>query len=292
MSRSFFTLLGGTQRLAEGIGSYLKIWVRRTLETATLCLLGLALSGCAVTSEAVSSLRRDDLDTDTSARSSVPLEYIEIDQDITELQAMLRRDWATNSRRAEDAALAVPAVASLSTRREPLPLQIPRRLEVLTTADSILARIEMPVFGVSPEELENTFGAPRDGGRRRHRGIDIFAPKGTPAIAATDGQISFIGTQSKAGKCVWLTNDNGVSFFYAHLDRWAAGIYEGKKVTAGDVLGYVGKTGNARKSSHHLHFAIHRESQAVNPYPYLVNSTRVARAEPELSGGFVSAGAQ
>lgn len=270
----------------------MKIRARRTLETATLCLLGLALSGCAVTSEAVASLRRDDLDADISSRSAVPLEYIEIDQDITELQAMLRRDWAANSRRSEEAALAVPAVAPLPATRQPLPLEIPRRIEVLTTADSILARIEMPVFGVSPEELQNTFGAPRDGGRRRHRGIDIFAPKGTPAIAATDGQISFIGTQSKAGKCVWLTNDNGVSFFYAHLDRWAAGIYEGKQVRAGDVLGYVGKTGNARKSSHHLHFAIHRESQAVNPYPYLVNSTRVARAEPELSGGFVSAGAQ
>lgn len=256
-----------------------------------LCLLGLGLSGCAVTSGAISSLQRDDLDMQPSTRAAVPLEYIELDQDITELQAMLRRDWAANSRRSEEASLAAPA--ALTPRSvTAAPETIPRRLELLSTADGLLARIEMPVFGVRPEALENTFGAPRDGGRRRHRGIDIFAPKGTPVIAASDGLISFIGTQSKAGKCVWLVNDSGVSFFYAHLDRFAAGLYEGKPVRSGDVLGYVGRTGNARKSGHHLHFAIHRESQALNPYTYLVNSMRIARAEPELGGGFVAAGAQ
>lgn len=259
--------------------------------------MALSLSGCAVTSGAISALRSDDLDSEVSSRSTVPLEYIEIDQDITELQAMLRRDWAANSRRAEEAAQAIPAVAKLPSVQEPrvatdTPITIPRRLEVVTTADSVLARIEMPVSGIRPEELENSFGAPRDGGRRRHRGIDIFAPKGTPVIAATEGHISFIGTQSKAGKCVWLVNDSGVSFFYAHLDRWAAGLYEGKHVRAGDVVGYVGRTGNARKSGPHLHFAIHLDSQAVNPYPYLVSSIRIARADPELSGGFVAAGAQ
>jgi murein DD-endopeptidase MepM/ murein hydrolase activator NlpD len=275
----------------------LKIGTRRSLEGVLLCLLGASLSGCAATSGAISSLRGDNVDSSSPSRGTVSLEYIEIDQDITELQAMLRRDWAANSRRAEAAAQAVPAVAKLPSVQEPrsgtdTPMTISRRLEVLTTADTILGRIEMPVFGVSPEELQNTFGAPRDGGRRRHRGIDIFAPRGTPAIAASSGQISFIGTQSKAGKCVWLVNDSGVSFFYAHLDRWAAGLYEGKQIRAGDVVGYVGRTGNARKSGPHLHFAIHRESQAVNPYPYLVNSIRVARAEPDLSGGFVAAGAQ
>ncbi|MCM2316992.1 MAG: M23 family metallopeptidase [Thermoanaerobaculia bacterium] len=264
---------------------------RRTLEAAILCLLALGLSGCAVTSGAISSLRRDDLDTQPPARAALPLEYIELDQDITELQAMLRRDWAANSRRSEEASQAVPAVFPRPSVTEE-PEAMPRRLEVLSTADGLLARIEMPVFGVRPEELANTFGAPRDGGRRRHRGIDIFAPRGTPAIAASDGVVSFIGTQSKAGKCVWLVNDSGLSFFYAHLDRFAAGLFEGQQVRAGDVLGYVGRTGNARKSGHHLHFAIHRESQALNPYPYLVNSMRVARAEPELGGGFVAAGAQ
>lgn len=256
-----------------------------------VCLLGLGLSGCAVTSGAISSLQRDDLDRQPAARAAVPLEYIELDQDITELQAMLRRDWAANSRRSEEASQAAPTALAPRSVTE-APETIPRRLEVLSTADGLLARLEMPVFGVRPESLANTFGAPRDGGRRRHRGIDIFAPKGTPAIAASDGMISFIGTQSKAGKCVWLVNDSGVSFFYAHLDRFAAGLYEGKPVRSGDVLGYVGRTGNARKSGPHLHFAIHRESQALNPYPYLVNSIRVARSEPELGGGFVAAGAQ
>jgi murein DD-endopeptidase MepM/ murein hydrolase activator NlpD len=263
-------------------------------------LLGSLLSGCAVTSAAVGSFRTEPADAEDGPVNAVlPLEYIEIDQDITEFQAVMRRDWAAHARRSEDAAQAVSSLARLTPVPDPRgtlesPPAAPRRIEIHSTADSILQRIEMPVYGVEPEALVNSFGAPRDGGRRRHRGIDIFAPRGTPVIAVSEGEISFIGTQSKAGKCIWLVNDAGVSFFYAHLDKFAAGLFEGQRVQPGDVIGYVGKTGNARKSGHHLHFAIHRESQAVNPYPYLVNSTRVARAqrEPELGGGFASAGAQ
>lgn len=253
-----------------------------------------------MTSGAIRSLRPEPADAEDSPVSAVlPLEYIEIDQDITELQAMLRRDWAANSRRSEEASRATVVLVKIPAEsRNPSvtdsSLDAPRsRIEIhSSTADTLLSRIEMPVSGVEPEDLVNTFGAPRDGGRRRHRGIDIFAPKGTPIVAVSEGQISFIGTQSKAGKCIWLVNDAGVSFFYAHLDKWASGLYEGKQVRAGEVIGYVGKTGNARRSGHHLHFAIHRDSQAVNPYPYLVNSTRVARSEPTLGGGFVAAGAQ
>jgi len=276
----------------------LNIRARRALDALSICLLGLAVSGCAVTSTAIGTLRDEPLDVESSASAALPLGYIEIDQDITELQAMLRRDWAVSSSRSEEAARAVPAVATLpAVTAEPhsisdTPEPLSRRIEIQTAADALLSRIEMPVSGVAPEDLENSFGAPRDGGRRRHRGIDIFAPKGTPAVAVTEGQISFIGTQSKAGKCVWLVNDAGVSVFYAHLDRWASGLYEGKPVRAGEVIGYVGKTGNARRSGAHLHFAIHRESQALNPYPYLVNSARVVRADPMLGGGFVAAGAQ
>ncbi|MBI2212384.1 MAG: M23 family metallopeptidase [Acidobacteria bacterium] len=253
-----------------------------------------------MTSSAIRSLRPDPADADDGPVSAIlPLEYIEIDQDITELQAMLRRDWAANSRRSEEASRATivlvklpsePSIPSLSDSS----LDSPRpKIEIhSTSADSLLSRIEMPVSGVLPDDLVNTFGAPRDGGRRRHRGIDIFAPKGTPIFAVSEGTISFIGTESKAGKCIWLVNDAGVSFFYAHLDKWASGLYEGKQVRAGETIGYVGKTGNARNSGYHLHFAIHRESQAVNPYPYLVSSVRIVRAEPALGGGFVGAGAQ
>jgi murein DD-endopeptidase MepM/ murein hydrolase activator NlpD len=256
------------------------------------------LSGCAVTSSAMKSLRPEPADAeDTPATAALPLEYIEIDQDITELQAMLRRDWAANSRRSDEAAQAKVVLVKLPPAQSrpsvtDSSLDVPHRIEINSGVDSVLARIEMPVSGVQPEELVNSFGAPRDGGRRRHRGIDIFAPKGTPIVAVTDGQISFIGTESKAGKCIWLVNDAGVSFFYAHLDKWASGLYEGQAVRAGQTIGYVGKTGNARRSGSHLHFAIHRESQAVNPYPYLVNSTRIVRSDPTLSGGFVAAGAQ
>lgn len=276
----------------------MNIRATRALDTVVIFLLGFLLSGCAVTSSALKSVRPSPADAEDGPASLVlPLEYIEIDQDITELQAMLRRDWAVNARRAEEANRATVALVNLPANRSKprttdASLDTRPRIEIHSGADAVLARIEMPVVGVQPEDLVNSFGASRDGGRRRHRGIDIFAPKGTPVVAVSDGQISFIGTESKAGKCLWLVNDAGVSFFYAHLDKWASGLHEGQSVRAGDVVGYVGRTGNARHSSHHLHFAIHRESQAVNPYSYLVTSTRIAHSDSIVSGGFVAAGAQ
>jgi murein DD-endopeptidase MepM/ murein hydrolase activator NlpD len=146
----------------------------------------------------------------------------------------------------------------------------------------------MPVVGLTARDLEDSWHAPRDGGTRLHTGIDIFAPKGTPIVAVSDGIISYIGDQPKGGHCLWLTTEIGVSFYYAHLDRWAPGIYEGMEVQSGDLLGFVGNTGNAIHTPSHLHFAINRDDAPVNPYPLLVQSTptRHAHVRAALSGGF------
>lgn len=154
---------------------------------------------------------------------------------------------------------------------------------------AVLSALTMPVVGLNPERLYDSWGDPRDGGKRRHRGIDIFAPRGTQVVAVTDAYISFIGNYGKGGRSVWLTTEDGVSFYYAHLDRWVAGIYEGMAVRKGDALGYVGNTGNATSTPPHLHFAVLQNDEAVNPYPVLRNATRSV-ARPVVVGGFAGGG--
>lgn len=146
--------------------------------------------------------------------------------------------------------------------------------------------LNMPVVGVRPDDLYDSWGDARDGGKRKHRGIDIFASKGTPVVAVADGIVSFIGDQPKGGHCVWLTTENGASFYYAHLDRWASGLYEGMEVRSGDLLGYVGNTGNAKTTPPHLHFAVNENDEMVNPYPILTKASVVKRARigVELGG--------
>lgn len=156
---------------------------------------------------------------------------------------------------------------------------------------NILSTLLMPVVGLSPDKLYDSWGDPRDGGRRRHRGIDIFAPRGTPVVAVTDSYISYIGNWGKGGRSLWLTTDEGVSFYYAHLDRWAPGIYEGLGVRKGDIVGYVGNTGNAVSTPPHLHFAVLLNEEAVNPYPVLRKAMR-SKGQPILSGGGLGSGTQ
>jgi murein DD-endopeptidase MepM/ murein hydrolase activator NlpD len=148
----------------------------------------------------------------------------------------------------------------------------------------------MPVVGVKNRDLSDSWHDPRDGGARLHTGIDIFAPKGTEVVAVVDGIISYIGVQPKGGNCLWLTTESGSSFYYAHLDRWAAGLYEGMEVQAGDLLGYVGNTGNAKYTPSHLHFGVNQNDEMVNPYPLLTKAAPVqhARVHVSLTGGPVA----
>lgn len=124
------------------------------------------------------------------------------------------------------------------------------------------AALAFPVPGLSLPAIHSTFGAPRDAGRRSHHGVDIFAPRGTPVVAAADGVVS-VRTSDLGGQVIWLRDRRGGRrLYYAHLNGWA--VADGADVKIGDVIGFVGNTGNARTTPPHLHFGVYERGPAVS----------------------------
>lgn len=129
--------------------------------------------------------------------------------------------------------------------------------------------LAFPVQGKDSRNIASFWGNPRDGGRRSHEGIDIFAVRGTPALAAADGYVSRVNINRLGGKVVWLTDSkNNQTLYYAHLDSQL--VSAGQRVKVGDTLGLIGNTGNAKTTAPHLHFGIYRFGEgAVDPLPYV-----------------------
>jgi murein DD-endopeptidase MepM/ murein hydrolase activator NlpD len=133
-----------------------------------------------------------------------------------------------------------------------------------------------PVFG--PASFGDSFGGPRPGVPGGwHHGEDIFAPLGTPLLACADGTIHTVGFNRLGGYRLWLRDESGNEFYYAHLSAYSPLAVEGNSVEAGDVIGFVGDTGDAEGGSPHLHFEIHPAAMlglgydgVVAPYPILV----------------------
>ncbi|GLQ00486.1 hypothetical protein GCM10007891_23390 [Methylophaga thalassica] len=141
----------------------------------------------------------------------------------------------------------------------------------MATGGSLL----FPVDGAKQRDIGSIFGDPRDGGARKHHGVDIFAKKGTPITAVIDG-VARTDTGGLGGKHIWLSGGmfglGSARYYYAHLDSFA--VESGDKVKKGDVIGYVGNTGNARTTPPHLHFGIYAGGP-VDPAPFLKPEPRL-----------------
>ena len=140
----------------------------------------------------------------------------------------------------------------------------------------------VPVAGVRPEQLLDTFADARSEGRS-HDAIDIPAAAETPVLAAADGKIVKLFQSERGGTTIYqLSSNQELVFYYAHLSRYADGLAEGDMVRQGQVIAYVGDTGNAGAGNYHLHFSIaavadpkrHWEGTNINPYPLLQNRAR------------------
>ena len=133
------------------------------------------------------------------------------------------------------------------------------------------ASMTFPVSGRTSASVKSFFLDPRDNNRRQHHGIDIFAPRETPIVAAADGDVTFVGTSQLGGNIVWVWDAaRQQSHYYAHMSRQA--VAAGARVKAGMVLGYVGNTGNARTTPPHLHFGIYSRGEGpINPLPFVQN---------------------
>lgn len=196
----------------------------------------------------------------------------------------LRRELGTEAKRLQsERQLRAKRLAELRAQRDRLQAQlrstqadyarVKRRLDAVRSGGSLPTGIAsapggngmvFPVAG--PHYYANTWGASRSGGRRRHQGTDIMSPRGTPCVAVLSGTVS-ARSNSLGGLTLWLRSDSGWSFYYAHLSGYAV---RSGRVRAGQVIGYVGATGNAAGGAPHLHFQMHpRGGAPVNPYPYL-----------------------
>jgi murein DD-endopeptidase MepM/ murein hydrolase activator NlpD len=130
-----------------------------------------------------------------------------------------------------------------------------------------------PVRGLA--SFGDSFGAPRMTGTpyaHWHEGTDVFAPAGTELVAVEDGVITRTSDNTLGGISVYLVGESGIEYYYAHLSGYAPGVTGGVSVDRGDVVGYLGSTGNARGGSPHLHFEVHVGGRPVNPYPILATA--------------------
>jgi len=159
------------------------------------------------------------------------------------------------------------------------PVASPATTPAVTAAPTPLSSgLVLPVAGVTPSQLVDTYTQARGEGRV-HDAIDIMAPAGTPVLAAVDGPVAKLFTSERGGITVYQFDDAGRRvYYYAHLQGYAAGLAEGQRLRQGQVIGYVGSSGNASPEAPHLHFTVGdlgpdkqwSKSTPVNPYPLLL----------------------
>lgn len=159
----------------------------------------------------------------------------------------------------------------------PAPVQPSGGTGVASVSDAALL---LPVLGIQHSELTDTFNQTR-GSTRIHEALDIMAPRGREVVAVADGKLVKLFNSKQGGLTVYQFDPSErFAYYYAHLDRYAPGLVEGKSLKRGELIGYVGSTGNANPAAPHLHFAVFElgpekrwwEGKPINPYPLLRGS--------------------
>jgi len=149
-------------------------------------------------------------------------------------------------------------------------------------ASAVHGKLLVPVQGIRLANLSNTYDQPR-GNQRQHEALDIMAPKGTPVLAASDGKVAKLFTSKPGGTTLYQFDPlEKYAYYYAHLDRYADGIKEGMDLKRGDVIGYVGVTGNSDPNAPHLHFAVFEltpekqwwKGTPLNPFPLMSDAAQ------------------
>lgn len=174
-------------------------------------------------------------------------------------------------------ALALLAAAAVLVWHLPF-MDWPRTLWQLSRMSAPVA-LPVPVEGIAARDIAPSFGAPRSGDRT-HDGIDIFATRGTPVLSATRGVVLSMRESGIGGKQIWVIGPARERHYYAHLDAWASGLEDRDVLVPGQLLGYVGDTGNARGTPPHLHYGIYGEGGALDPLPRLLAGTGVSTVDP------------
>ena len=182
-------------------------------------------------------------------------------------------------------ALATSACARPRITSQPAPEVSPVTASLTPEAALAAKSLIIPVKGVDASRVKDSYTAGRGGGRT-HDALDIMAPRGTPVIAADAGTILRLRTNEAGGITIYqLDPDERFIYYYAHLDGYETGIVEGMKIHQGDVLGFVGTTGNAPKNTPHLHFQVmlyrgkgqYWGGEPINPHPFLSRASDSAR---------------
>ena len=188
-------------------------------------------------------------------------------------------------------AAALLCFAAMATAADPQ--AVPVAQEAAKPAPALSApeppALLMPVQGVDPKDLRDTYTDQRGGGMRVHEALDILAPHGTPVLAVDSGRIAKLFLSKPGGITIYQFDPQGrFAYYYAHLDGYAEGLKEGQTVQRGQLLGYVGSTGNASPDAPHLHFGIFRldaeqrwwTGVPMNPFPYLSEGIRNDALKP------------
>lgn len=178
------------------------------------------------------------------------------------------RDYAPLARRLLVAALLIAGLVATGWWAWQQPFMAPTRMLWEISRMPAPASLPMPVRGVTVAEVADTWGAERSGDRR-HEGVDIFATRGTAVTSTTRGVVGAVREGGLGGRQVWVRGPGLENHYYAHLDGWAEHLSQGDVVLPGDVLGFVGDSGNARGTPTHLHYGIYGEDGALDPMPRL-----------------------